>query len=206
MLTNTFLKLVASFTPDNTLANNLWLEIFTRYSDPKRHYHTITHLESMINELEKVKSEIADWEVTLFAVFYHDIVYDATSNTKEKDSAAIAHTRLTQIGLCQTRIEKCVQMILATKEHKSTPDKDTCFLLDADLSILGAAPPDYQQYAHQIRSEYAIYPDFLYNNGRKKVLRHFLAMKAIFKTAQFQNRLEAAARKNIMWELESAMI
>ena len=84
MITDVFLKLVAGYSPDKALENDLWLEIFTKYSEPKRHYHTVTHLENMIAELSEVKSQINDWETALFAVFYHDIVYCTTCRQYKK--------------------------------------------------------------------------------------------------------------------------
>ena len=50
MLADIFLQLVKKYAKDHELANNLWLEIFTKYADPKRHYHTIEHLEALIKE------------------------------------------------------------------------------------------------------------------------------------------------------------
>jgi hypothetical protein len=45
--------------------------------------------------------------------------------------------------------------------------------------------------------------DFLYNPGRKKVLKHFLDMKTIFKTAYFQEKYERQARINLASEMET---
>ena len=61
MLTDIFLQLVTKYSKDHELANNLWLEIFTKYSEPKRHYHTIDHLEEIVADLKEVKNKIADW-------------------------------------------------------------------------------------------------------------------------------------------------
>jgi predicted metal-dependent HD superfamily phosphohydrolase len=94
-------------------------------------------------------------------------------------------------------------MILATKKHVRTGDSDTDHFTDADLAILGAAPQTYYQYTRQIRKEYVLYPDFLYNQGRKKVLQHFLEMPDIFKTSHFKGLYEKNARKNIAEEIIS---
>ena len=53
-----------------------------------------------------------------------------------------------------------------------------------------------------IRKEYAIYPDMLYNPGRKKVLQHFLTMDTIYKTAVYRDRYEQKAKENLQRELE----
>lgn len=201
MLTDTFLHLVKQYSTDHELANNMWLEIFTKYSDPKRNYHTIDHLEAMIADLKEVKAEIADWNTVLFAVFYHDIVYKTSSNSNEEDSAKIAIKRLTDIKYPAEKIAKCAQLIIATKQHQPSEDNDTNFLTDADLAILGKSPETYQSYAEKIREEYTLYPDFMYNSGRKKALVHFLQMDSIYKTAYFIKKYEKQARINIENEL-----
>lgn len=202
MLTDTFLQLVSRYIKDHELANNLWLEVFTKYSEPKRQYHTIAHLEAMVSDLKEVKDQIADWDVVLFAVFYHDIIYKATSSSNEEDSAQLAKERLNEIGFPAEKIAKCAAMIMATKKHELSEDSDTNYLTDADLGILGKSSEDYQKYTEQIREEYSIYPDFMYTSGRKKALQHFLQMESIYKTGHFGKKYEAKAKANIQNELE----
>jgi predicted metal-dependent HD superfamily phosphohydrolase len=156
----------------------------------------------MITDLTSVKTEVEDWDTMLFATCYHDIIYKATSSTNEDDSSKIALRRLNEIGYPEEKINKCAAMILATKLHQVSIDDDTNFLIDADLAILGQKADVYQQYAENVRKEYSIYPDFVYNSGRKKVLQHFLEMNSIFKTNYFINKYEAQARKNIQNELD----
>lgn len=201
MLTDTFLHLVKQYSNDHELANNMWLEIFTKYSDPKRNYHTIDHLEAMIANLKEVKANIADWDTLLFATFYHDIIYKASSNSNEEDSAKIAMQRLSEMKYPAKKIAKCAQMIIATKQHEHSDDSDTNYLTDADLSILGKSADTYQSYAEKIREEYTLYPDFMYNSGRKKALLHFLQMDSIYKTDYFIKKYEKQARINIENEL-----
>lgn len=202
MLTDTFLQLINKYSNDTELATNLWLEIFTKYSEPKRQYHTIDHLEAMIEDLKEVKHNIVDWDTMLFAVFYHDIIYKASSSTNEADSAKLAMQKLSEIGFPAEKIAKCANMIVATKSHERSEDSDTNYLIDADLAILGRSQYDYQKYTEQIREEYSIYPDFMYTSGRKKALHHFLQMDAIYKTDHFFKKYENQARVNIANELE----
>ncbi|MET0944884.1 MAG: hypothetical protein ABWY22_05720 [Flavobacterium sp.] len=203
MLTDIFLQLVNKYSNNNELATNLWLEIFTKYSESKRHYHTIDHLEAMIIDLKEVKHKIADWDTTLFAVFYHDIIYKASSSSNEADSAKLAIQKLSEIGYPAEKAAKCGKIILATKLHEKSDDNDTNYLIDADLSILGKSPYDYQKYTEQIREEYSIYPDFMYTSGRKKALQHFLQMETIYKTEHFFKKYERQARLNISNEIEN---
>lgn len=74
LLIKTFLQLISKHCKDHELANNPWLEIFTKYSKPKRHYHTIDHLEALGIDLKEVKDQIIDWNTTLFSVFYQNII------------------------------------------------------------------------------------------------------------------------------------
>ena len=202
MLTDTFLHLVNKYSKDHELATNLWLEIFTKYSEPKRYFHIVGHLEAIISDLHKVKDKINDWDTTLFAVFYHDIIYKTSSSTNEGDSAKLAMQRLAVIGYPAEKTAKCANMILATKSHELSEDNDINYLIDADLAILGNTPYEYQKYTEQIRKEYSVYPDFMYNSGRKKALSHFLQMDSIYKTEYFSKKYEVAARINISNELD----
>ena len=203
MLTDLFLHLVNKYSNNNQLATNLWLEIFTHYSEPKRHYHTISHLEAIITNLKQIQGKIEDWDTSLFAVFYHDIIYKVSSKTNEEDSAKLAIQKLNEIKYPSEKIAKCANMILATKAHELSDDNDINYIIDADLAILGESPYEYQKYSEQIREEYIIYPDFMYNSGRKKALQHFLQMDTIFKTEHFITKYENQARINIQNELET---
>lgn len=196
-----FIALGLSYTEDRALIDSLWQEIETRYSEKGRHYHNLFHLENMFLELETVKSSVTDFAAVSFSVFYHDVIYDATSKANEEKSALFAADRLKKLGLDQNIISKVSEQILATKSHQKTDDADTNYLLDADLAILGKELSVYIEYTRQIRKEYSIYPDLLYKPGRRKVLRHFLEHESIFKTEKFRNQYELQARENIAEEL-----
>ena len=200
-LNSIFSNLISKFSNNENLKLDYWQEIEKLYSQKNRKYHNLAHLENMILELENVKEEISDYDVMLFSVFYHDIVYKATSKDNEEKSAEIAKKRLEKINISNERIIKIYNQILATKSHKKSDDSDTNFLVDADLAILGKDWNVYENYVHQIRKEYSIYPDFLYNPGRKKILTHFLKFDEIFKTDYFKEKYEKMARENIKKEI-----
>ena len=149
-----------------------------------------------------IKNLISDWSTLLFAVYYHDFIYNARRNDNEEKSAEHAAKVLTDLNYDPELTKKCVSHIMATKSHHLNNDQDTNFLLDADLSILGADWETYKKYFQGVRKEYSIYPDFLYKPGRKKVMEDFLKMDSIFKTAYYFEKLEVQARKNIQQELQ----
>lgn len=191
------------FTKDENLAESLWLEIEKKYSEKKRHYHNLVHLENMFAELDAVKDKISDFTDISFSVFYHDVIYEASSRSNEEESAGLAEKRLQKLNIGQDSVIRIFQQIIATKTHQRSDDEDTNYLLDADLSILGKETTVYFDYTKKIRKEYSIYPDIFYKPGRKKVLRHFLQLESIFKTDHFKARYEEQARENIRLELAS---
>ncbi|WP_294216521.1 hypothetical protein [uncultured Chryseobacterium sp.] len=198
-----FRKTCAAFSADYTLIDNLWSEIENLYTEKSRYYHTLEHLEHMLRELDSVKDRIQDTDLVSLSVFYHDAVYDASSKSNEKKSAALAEKRLGQLQLNPAALRQITEQIIATQLHECSDSADTNYLLDADLSVLGKDSAIYQEYAEKIRKEYSIYPDFLYRPGRKKVLRHFLDMDRIFKTEEFIMKYEHQARENIRSEWET---
>ncbi|WP_405398286.1 hypothetical protein [Maribacter sp. Asnod2-G09] len=203
MLKETFTELLLKYTDDKRLINVRWTEIEKNYSGKKRHYHTLQHLNNLLSQLTIVKGEIKNWETTLFTLYYHDIIYNATKSDNEEKSAELAEKRLKEISVSSNIIEQCKKQILATKSHHKSIDSNTNYFTDADLSVLGQSWETYALYYKNVRKEYAIYPTFIYNPGRKKVLHHFLSMDRIFKTDFFYNQFETQAKQNLQRELDS---
>ncbi|MCY0967870.1 HD domain-containing protein [Chryseobacterium wangxinyae] len=198
-----FFQICFDYTNNQTTIESLWWEIETHYSEKSRYYHNLKHLENMLSELKLVKDKILNFNTISFSVFYHDVIYDATSKINEEKSAEFAKSRLEKLGLNKTDLSEISEQILATKSHQKSVNRDINYLLDADLSILGKDSGIYLEYTKQIRKEYSIYPDFLYKSARKKVLQHFLELENIFKTEDFRNRYEPQAKENIEVELKS---
>lgn len=197
-----FLQNCFLFTEDQNLIGDLWSEIEKKYCEKGRHYHNFEHLENMFSELDAVKDEIENYPVLSFSVFYHDVIYDAASKSNEEKSAEFAAVRLKRLNVDDHFIQKVSEQIIATKSHHLSENSDTNYLLDADLSILGKDSEVYIDYTKKIRKEYSIYPDLLYKPGRKKVLKHFLEQKDIFKTSIFKEKYEDIARANIQMEID----
>lgn len=201
MLQEIFGELTSKTSNDPNLCQAIWEELAFNYGLPSRHYHNLTHLENLIWELEQCKMLIEDYDVILYSIFYHDIVYDVLHRDNEERSAAMALEALQLLGMDEYKTARCVQQILATKEHVFHSDKDANLFTDADLSILGKDKKTYKLYKEQIRREFAVYKDEDYYPGRAKALRHFLAMPRIYKTDFFHQKYEDQAHKNIAEEL-----
>ena len=74
---------------------------------------------------------------------------------------------------------------------------DTKYLIDIDLSILGAASNIFKEYENNIRKEYKWVPKYIYQKERFEVLKSFLRRKHIFYTELFREKYEHQARTNI---------
>jgi predicted metal-dependent HD superfamily phosphohydrolase len=200
MLQRTFVEVCSAYSHDNALIESLWQQVYHAYSASDRHYHGIFHLEAMLSQLERVKKEIADWDIIIWALVYHDFVYNPLKSDNEEQSAAKAHESLRRLSVPADKAQKVQQIILATKGHSDAKNHDINLFLDADLSVLGSGNAEYERYKNAVRQEYHLVPDFIYNPGRRKVLRKFLEQPLIFKTAGFQH-LEVQARSNLLGEL-----
>jgi len=196
MLKNKFQTLCQNFTSDQKLIGSLWQEIKQRHAEPTRHYHTLKHLEHIYSVLPKL-----DY-VTEFAIFYHDIVYDASRNDNEEQSALLCEKQLKLLGVNSELIADIFQLILETKTHEPSSQRNALFL-DTDLAILGSSVEVYNEYIQNVRKEYAIYSDDVYKKGRQKVLEHFLEKERIYISDTFYELYEEQARNNITIEYNS---
>jgi predicted metal-dependent HD superfamily phosphohydrolase len=206
MIKQLYLNLAARYAATTDLPETLWLEIETAYTAPDRHFHDLDHLAHLYRELQVLQPKITDWDTLFFSLCYHDVVYDVeqniVANDNEEKSAALAERHLRLLGYPTEKIEKCCQQIRATQKHHTSRDKDTNYLTDADLSILGQPWKVYAAYKNNIRKEFQVYPEHIYNTGRRKVLELFLSMEPLFKTAHFRQLYEQKAKDNIRKELQ----
>jgi len=199
MFKESFFDAMRHYTNDAS-ATALWEEIEKAYSGSGRYYHNLAHLENMLKELLSHQHAFKHWDTVVFALAYHDVVYNTLKSNNEEKSAALAEERLKKISFPANQITECSAFILATKGHKPSHEEVNLFT-DADLSILGADADTYRTYALNIRREYSWYPSLIYNHGRKKVVHHFLDQARIFKTEPFFSKYESNARRNLKLEL-----
>ncbi|MFK7831839.1 MAG: hypothetical protein AB8B52_01060 [Winogradskyella sp.] len=195
---------LASGYADDAIVDSFWKAIETKYNTKKRHYHNLTHLYNMFLQLEDLKTAIEDLNSLKFAIWYHDVIYKSTKKDNEVQSAFFAEKALKILKYDAFKIEKVKNNIISTKSHEliSTENTDNAYLLDLDLSILGTDWNTYSQYIQNIRKEYNIYPDFLYQPGRKKVLKHFLERDTLYFTERFRAQFEEQARENLQKEIK----
>jgi predicted metal-dependent HD superfamily phosphohydrolase len=195
-----FRQLAESYSPEPY--NDLWQEIALAYSEDHRFYHDLSHLVNLLEELAPAWDNFADRDAVMFALFYHDSIYDVKSRTNEEESADLARRRMVRLQVPLKTIKAATSHIMATKSHAPTGNGDTDLFTDADLSILGKPEEQYMNYSRNVRKEYEIYPDELYVPARMSVLQRFLDKRRIYKTELFSDSYENAAIANMKSELE----
>ena len=167
------------------------------YSEPHRFYHTIHHVHDCMEKFIQIEHHLTDRYSVGIALLYHDIVYDPKADNNEEKSAKTARRVMMKYDFDTAKTDKVYEFILLTK-HPSEPNSvDEQFLIDIDLSILGASPEIYKTYEENIRKEYSFVPEYLYKKGRSKLLQTFLNKKKIFKTEIFAELYEGHARNNL---------
>ena len=197
-------QLTTPLLPDEAVRTATFEQLSAAYSASGRHYHTLQHVRDLLDLTERPAAPLHDPTVVQLAAWFHDAVYSYRRTDNEARSARLALKFLTQTNLAAERCQRVAYLIERTQDHTqplSAPDADLAYFLDIDLHILGAPEADYWQYARQIRQEYRLVPDLLYRPGRRKVLEKLLATPALYRTPALQQRLEAAARRNLRMEL-----
>lgn len=179
------------------LSKSTYVEVIDAHESKGRFYHTSAHIEDILVKLEKLKALRPS---TIIAAFYHDYVYSSLRNDNEERSAQICVRDLQLLKVSKCISEESEKIILCTKNHSSENNLVSLFL-DIDMSIIGSDNETYDKYIENVRNEYSIYPDFLYNKGRKKFLLSLLKRDSIFITSGAQDKWEKQSLVNIKKEL-----
>ncbi len=195
--------LLCPFVTSPVSSETTFSELAARYSDPERHYHNLVHIGEMLVMVDVHAPAASNIAALRFAVWFHDAVYDSRAKDNEERSVELAMRVLPGLGVTAEMTANVARLILLTKTHHADPDDlDGQVLLDADLAILGAREPRYDEYAAAIRREYAWVPDEAYRTGRRAVLETFLKRPRIYFIESLFNLREERARKNIGKEIE----
>ena len=177
-------------------------EIHHAYSEPHRHYHTLEHIAHALGRFDGIRSRVGAADAAELALWLHDFVYDPRAKDNEARSAAYARRLLAERGVAPAVGEQVTDLIMATCHARPPDAPDARYVVDADLSILGAPVADFDRYERQVRQEYAFVSEPDWRAGRARILRVFLDRPRIFLTPEFA-ALEAPARANLERSLET---
>ncbi|WP_106399602.1 HD domain-containing protein [Actinocorallia populi] len=177
-------------------------ELAARYAEPHRRYHTLRHLEAVLDLVDEFAREADDPDVVRLAAWFHDAVYDPQRDDNEERSAVLAERMLTDTSLEAGRVREVAALVRMTRTHEPY-DRNGRVLCDADLAVLGADADAYAAYTRAVREEYAFVPDEYFAAGRAAVLEQLLALPSLFHTPAGKARFEEKARANLRAELSS---
>lgn len=200
---------------DLTICRALWQDITEHYNEPTRAYHTLRHIQQLFIQFDHVKHDLNEPHIVALALYYHDVVYDPTRSDNEEKSAEYAVNKLGRY-LSTEQCARIQALIIMTATHQLTDINsdiegnetynDAAYLLDMDLSILGATWCEYESYAQAVRQEYIHIPTAAYQMGRIAVLENLLAHPRLYLTNHYYHHLEQQARQNIQREIKSLRI
>ncbi len=180
-----------------------------RYREPWRRYHTLQHIGELLTLLKENSAGLESPEAVELAIWYHDAVYDpmaAKGDNERASEALFAADWRSAGGDADDPMRQLVSaMIIATIDHDMTREHapDVALFLDFDMSILGASQARYREYAGQVRAEYGAVLEDRYRAGRAAFLRGALAKPVLYYTDAFHGLCDAAARRNMSWELDA---
>ena len=170
--------------------------VLARYAEPHRAYHTAEHIARVLPLLDAVRARLRQPDEAELALWLHDLVYDPRAADNEAQSAELAAEWLAAGGAQAERGERVRALIMATRHAAPPAEHDARYVVDADLSILGAPPAAFDRYEGQVRQEYGFVPEADWRTRRAALLRRFLAQPRLFLTEEFA-RFEAPARTNL---------
>jgi predicted metal-dependent HD superfamily phosphohydrolase len=145
---------------------------------------------------EQLRDLCADPAAVEDALWWHDAVYDPTASHGENEHASALLALETG---CSAETARLIEL---TAGHTvAADDANGAVVADCDLSILGASEERYARYAADVRAEYEHVADADWSVGRAALLRSFLERPRLFVTDRMHDKLDAAARRNLQWEL-----
>ena len=179
-------------------------DLLTRWDEPHRSYHDARHLEDVLLSLDHLRSRGESISpATLLAAWFHDAIYSGRGDQDEADSARLATSSLSEIGLPTGLVHQVGEIVIATTPGTSLPiaPPHIAHMLDADLAIFAASPQRYSEYSAAVRTEYAHLDAVDFSQGRAQILRTYLEGATVYRSAPAQALWEARARENLAREI-----
>jgi predicted metal-dependent HD superfamily phosphohydrolase len=218
-----FFEITKKDVSDKKNIEKIYNDVIKRYSEKGRHYHNINHIYKMCDLLKKHKKKFPGmtYEWIFFAIVFHDIIYKTKKGGNEAASAnyfkkiVLKYFDISK-NMIGDNVEELVNnsyivryisnAIIGTDHtHNSLSveytSPEVLLMLDFDLSVLSGTKAEYKEYSDNIRKEYKVFPDKIYNQGRSIVLQGILSKKKIYLSKEFKS-LEKKARRNIENEIK----
>jgi predicted metal-dependent HD superfamily phosphohydrolase len=176
-------------------SEKIWQIIQSHYSEPHRFYHTLSHIELCIEQMDLVRSMLEQPEQVEMALWFHDIIYQPDNSNNEAESAEF-YKNLASNKSDDEFIKAVVDLILVTRHTDSKLNHDQQYMCDIDMAAFGKEWPVFLEDSENLQKEFpGTYDEFIH--GKRKFLNNLLLQPRIFYTEYFYNKYENIARDNI---------
>jgi len=178
--------------------------LIDRYDEPWRAHHAVPHIGQMASFLLAHVDKLDNPRRAFWGVIGHDSVYipqlyspSLEPGLNEELSAQLTQQNL-EPYLPSTEVEQIVSDIRATADHRlGDGSQDRAYLLDADMSILGSVPDQFDKYDEGVMREFSFVDKSAFYAARTTILKGFLEQSYLFITDAARELFEYQARKNI---------
>ena len=149
--------------------------LYKNWNSPKRHYHNMDHLKSVIGGIEKWSDRLTreEYEQLILAAFFHDAIYDPRDRRSNEDRSK-KFFREAYIGTRDFElVEKAID---CTKERKRPNPGPLRYFWEADNAVFRKDWLRIIRWEFGIRKEYSfVHPD-TYKEHRIKFLKKNLGL------------------------------
>lgn len=178
-------------------------QLVKAWGEPHRRYHTLVHLRDCLAHADATAPLARRPAELVWALWFHDAVYDPARSDNEQRSADWARAALLHGGGSEEAAARVHALVLATAGHTPSDDPDTQLLLDIDLSILGTSYARFDDYERDLRTEYGHLDEATWTAGRRRFVQAMLERPSIYRTAPYREGFEARARENLQRSLQA---
>lgn len=189
------LALLKAKDPDG----DLWQEIESQHSDPRRHLYNLEHLAFRLDLLATTDFDKAHLRL---ALYYHHITYDSCADNNEINSARVATEQLKSVGIKDKDTAAIYDLIRLTDPLPSPSIPLGDLFLDLHRAWMGADSDQFQTFAEARRQDFSWLPDGKYLRQRMNEVIPLLDRQPIFVTKDFHDRFEDQARQNLNAEIQ----
>lgn len=152
---------------------NDWQIIRNAWNEEHRFYHTPTHLEKLIIDIEKLRAEKQvdeeEYKVLLMSAFFHDVVYNPKKQGNEEKSALFFEKNT----IVHKNTKLIRQIILDTATHQTQHQLSKLFsTLDMKI-VTDSSFTELLAWEKNIAKEYRCFEYSVYKTVRLKLLEEF---------------------------------
>lgn len=184
-----------------TNSRDVYDELWHRYCEGHRRYHTPAHIDYCLAQLDLAKHLMGDANAVEMAIWFHDVIYNPSASDNERQSAE-RFIEFAEGCLDPVCVDRVRNLILATIPGRSPRDPDEKFVVDIDLTSFALPWPQFKRDCRALREEFAHLTDRSFYAEQLKFHQSLLARPTLYSTLFFHERLERTAVENIRRYME----